>query len=256
MAEWNATLYSKFISERTRPAVDLVNRIKFEGRGKIIDIGCGPGNSTKVLAEKFSNSSIVGVDNSQDMIEKAKGLYPELTFQIFDAEHDFEKINEHYNVVFTNACIQWIPDHPTLLKQMMDILYEGGILAVQIPINYNEPIHRIIRDVANSDKWKSKISSPRKLYNLEAGEYFDLLSRLSSDFTMWETTYFHRMPSHESIIEWYKGTGLRPYLAQLNDCDAGAFEREVLDLVVKEYPIQENGEIVFRFPRLFFIATK
>ncbi|MGN0114516.1 MAG: methyltransferase domain-containing protein [Acutalibacteraceae bacterium] len=255
MPQWNADKYSEFINERTQPAIDLANRISLDNPKKIIDIGCGPGNSTRVLANRFFGAHIVGADNSQDMIDKAKGQNPDLDFMIFDASGDFSKFGE-YDIVFSNACIQWIPNHSSLIKNMMSVLKVGGVLAVQTPMNYNEPIHIIIKELAASEKWKNKIKNPRIFYNLTQNEYFDILSELASDFTMWETVYCHRMPSHSSIMEWYKGTGLRPYLQALSDTDAADFESDVYSEVVKAYPIQANGEIIFRFPRFFFTAIK
>ena len=123
-------------------------------------------------------------------------------------------------------------------------------------MNYQEPIHLIIGELTESRKWKNKFANPRLFHNLTQGEYFDLLSEMTDDFSIWETVYCHRMPTHESIIEWYKGTGLRPYLNELPEHDAEEFEREVYNEVVKAYPIQSNGEIIFRFPRFFFTATK
>ena len=123
-------------------------------------------------------------------------------------------------------------------------------------MNYQEPIHLIIGELIKSRKWKNKFANPRLFYNLTQGEYFDLLSEVTDDFSIWETVYCHRMPSHESIMEWYKGTGLRPYLNELSEHDAEEFERDVYNEVVKAYPIQSNGEILFRFPRFFFTAIK
>lgn len=256
MTDWSANQYTKFIKERTQPAIDLANKITLSNPRKIIDIGCGPGNSTRVLADKFNDAYIVGADNSQNMLDKAKSLNPDLNFMLFDASRDFTDIKERFDVVFSNACIQWIPTHRELIKNMMGILNDGGMLAVQTPMNYQEPIHLIIGELIKSRKWKNKFANPRLFHNLTQGEYFDLLSEVTDDFSIWETVYCHRMPSHESIIEWYKGTGLRPYLNELSEHDAEEFEREVYNEVVKAYPIQSNGEIIFRFPRFFFTATK
>ena len=256
MTDWSANQYTKFIKERTQPAIDLANKITISNPHNIIDIGCGPGNSTRVLADKFKDAYIVGADNSQNMLDKAKSQNPDLNFMMFDASKDFTDIKERFDVVFSNACIQWIPNHRELIKNMMGILNDGGVLAVQTPMNYKEPIHRIIEELVCSDKWKKYFPNPRAFYNLKPEEYFDLLSKISSDFTIWETVYCHRMPSHESIMEWYKGTGLRPYLNELSEYDAEEFEREVYNEVVKAYPIQSNGEIIFRFPRFFFTAIK
>jgi trans-aconitate 2-methyltransferase len=256
MAEWNADQYTKFLKERTQPAVDLANKINIENPREIIDIGCGPGNSTRVLADRFSGAHIIGADNSQNMLDKAESQNPELDFMLFDASRDFSGFNKKFDVVFSNACIQWIPNHRDLIKNMMRILNDGGVMAVQTPMNYKEPIHMIIAELSSSLKWKNKFDNPRIFYNLTQSEYFDLLAEVSSDFSVWETIYCHRMPSHESIMEWYKGTGLRPYLEALSENDAREFEKDVFNEVVNAYPIQANGEIIFRFPRFFFTAVK
>lgn len=256
MFDWSSNQYLKFLKERTQPSIDLANRIMSENPKKIIDIGCGPGNSTRVLADKYPAAHITGADNSQNMIDKAKAENPDLEFMMFDAESDFSDIEKDYDIVFSNACIQWIPNHQVLLKNMMDILKPGGVMAVQLPMNHLEPIHVIIRELAASPEWRSKFNCPRIFYNLTQSEYFDVLSDISSDFNIWQTTYLHRMPSHESIMEWYKGSGLRPYLSALSESDAEKFENEVFTKVIEAYPKQKNGEIIFRFPRLFFTAVK
>lgn len=256
MPEWNAKQYAKFLKERTQPAIDLANRINLSNPSEILDIGCGPGNSTRVLYDKFPKAHITGADNSENMLEQAKVNNPELDFILFDANTDFPRLGQKFDVVFSNACIQWIPNHKELIPKMMSILKDGGILAVQTPMNYKEPIHIIISELVMSEKWKDKFAKPRIFYNLTQGEYFDLLSDISSDFSIWETVYCHRMASHNSIMEWYKGTGLRPYLVALNESDAKEFENDVYSEIVKAYPIQKNGEIIFRFPRFFFTAVK
>lgn len=256
MNDWNPEQYIKFISERTQPSIDLANRIEADDPKLIIDIGCGPGNSTAVLSKKFPNAKIIGADNSKSMVEKAKYQYPALDFILFDAENDFSALKDKYDVVFSNACIQWVPNHRKLLSDMMSILNENGIMAVQVPMNYNEPIHKILTALSKNKKWKDKFSDERIFHTLSQSEYFDLLSEISSDFTMWETIYMHRMPSHESILDWYRSTGMRPYLNSLSEEYAKEFEKDVFNEVVKAYPVQKNGEIIFRFPRLFFTAVK
>ena len=256
MAEWNSEQYLKFKKERTQPSIDLANAIKIENPKNIIDIGCGPGNSTAVLKKRFPNAHIIGADFSPNMIEKAKADYPDIDFMLFDATKDFEKLEEKYDVVFSNACIQWVPNHKKLLSDMMCILKPNGVLAVQVPMNFEEPIHKIIAEVITRTEWADKIGNGRQFYTLKESEYFDVLSDISSDFTMWKTIYMHRMPSHQSIIEWYKSTGMKEYLAVLSDEDKIKFEKAVFNEVEKYYPVQKNGEIIFRFPRLFFTAVK
>ena len=210
MPNWNPIQYEKFLKDRTQPAIDLANRLEGFDSNSILDLGCGPGNSTKVLIDKFPTAKIIGADNSDEMLEKARGLYPDIEFINFDANGDLHEINEKFDMVFSNACIQWLPNHKKL----------------------------------------------RRYNNLTTEEYYDILSDISNDFEIWKTTYCHRMPSFDSIIEWYKGTGLRPYLEQLTESDVDDFVNDVYVELKKRYKMQKNSEILFRFPRLFFIARK
>jgi len=254
MADWNSAQYLKFEKERTQPAVDLVNRIDAVEPKKIIDIGCGPGNSTAVLAKRFSGSYILGVDNSEDMIAAAKKNHPYLNFKLCDVSHELSGLDHDFDIVFSNACIQWVPDHKELIKQLMGLLRKGGILAVQIPVNFDEPIHRIIKEVSTSDKWKGCFTETRIFHTLTQSEYFDILSELTENFTLWETVYYHVMKSHNDILEWYRGTGLRPYLDVLDKEKRADFENDIMERVKVSYTVQKNGEIIFKFPRFFFTA--
>ena len=256
MSDWDSTQYLKFKEERTQPSIDLVNRITLDNPKRMIDIGCGPGNSTAVLKKRFPRADIIGADFSPNMIEKARKDHPDMDFILFDATKDFDKLQEKFDIVFSNACIQWIPNHKSLLKNMMNILNLGGVLAIQVPNQAEMPINSIVDRVIKTAKWDGKFQNERKFYNLTEEEYFDLLSSLSADFSMWKTVYFHRLPSQKSIIEWYRSTGLKPYLEVLDDTDKKAFEQDILAQVKKEYPLQKNGEVIFRFNRLFFMARK
>ncbi len=256
MKDWNAEQYLKFQKERTQPAVDLANRIQADHPENILDIGCGPGNSTAVLYERFPGAQLLGVDNSPDMLSRAQKNYPQLSFRQMDAAAEDWNLTEKFDIVFSNACIQWIPAHQSLLPRMMSVLKSGGVLAVQVPIQEQEPIHRIIKELSENPKWKNKFPQPRIFHTLTPEEYYDLLAVQSESFEMWTTTYFHRMKSHFEIIEWYRGTGLRPYLNALDELEQKQFADEIYEEVKKQYPVQKNGEVIFRFPRLFFCAVK
>lgn len=255
MADWNSEQYLKFKAQRTQPAIDLAARLS-GNPPEIIDLGCGPGNSTRVLKSRFPDAYIIGADNSANMIERARADNPDLEFLIMDITGDLSEMSGKFDVVFSNACLQWLPDHATLLPKLFGLLRKGGVLAVQIPMNYDEPIHRIIGSISESPEWSDKFPEKRIFGTLTQSEYFDILSGLTDDFEMWQTTYCHRMPSIESIIEWYSSTGLRPYLAALSDEDGVRFTAEISAELEREYPKQKNGEIIFRFPRFFFTAKK
>ena len=255
MSDWNSNQYLKYENERTQPSIDLTNRIRIDTPQKIIDVGCGPGNSTNVLARRFPGAHILGIDNSPNMIETAKGKYPALDFLLCDASRDLDTLDNDFDVVFSNACIQWIPNHYQLLKKMMERLKKEGVLAVQTPDTSDAPIHKILKEVSSSQRWASHFQFSQASHNnLTQGEYYDLLDDISSDFSMWRTTYFHTMKSHKDIIEWYRGTGLRPYLSVLSEDDKQTFEHDLHAELINVYPLQKNGDIIFRFSRLFFTA--
>ena len=234
MSSWDAAQYLKFGAQRTQPSRDLAARIPLEQPRKIIDIGCGPGNSTEVLRQRFPQADILGVDSSPEMIRAAAQAHPEMRFQLCDAGTELG----------------------TLDREMMQLLRPGGILAVQIPINQKEPIHQIIQALAAGEKWKAHFPSPRIFYQLTVSEYYDLLGEITDSFELWETVYMHAMLSHDAIMEWYRGTGLRPYLAALTPELQQEFEKDVLDGVKQAYPVQKDGSVIFPFPRLFFLGER
>ncbi|HEY8423308.1 MAG TPA: trans-aconitate 2-methyltransferase [Clostridia bacterium] len=252
--DWNSQQYLKFAAERTQPAVDLANRINLKNSKKILDAGCGPGNSTQVLYEKYPETYILGVDNSPQMIDAAKKNYPYMDFKICDIAKDLNQLDNDFDIVFSNACIQWVPDHDRLLKNLIGLLNPGGVLAVQIPINFDEPIHIIIQQTAALPEWKEYFPQSTKRNVLKPSEYYDILSDISREFYIWETIYYHAMKSHNDILEWYKGTGLRPYLSVLPENKKAEFENQIMERLIQAYPKQKNGDVIFRFPRLFFIA--
>ena len=255
MLDWNPEQYEKFIKDRTQPAIDLANRLEVKEAKRILDLGCGTGNSTRILKDRFPDARVIGADNSDEMLSKAKKTHPDIEFIHLDVGGDLGEVKGKFDIVFSNACLQWIPNHEILLPKLMSLLRRGGILAVQVPIQSEHPVHIIMNELVTSAKWKDKLLQ-RNYNNLSTCEYYDALSGISDDFEMWETIYCHRMPSYESIIEWYKGTGLRPYLEQLSEADAEDFVSDVYRELKNRYKIQRNGEIMFRFPRLFFIAKR
>lgn len=256
MSDWDAAQYLKFGSQRTQPAVDLAARIPLTAPADVLDVGCGPGNSTAVLAARYPEARIMGIDSSPRMIEEATLHYPEMAFRLCDAGRELPSLGRKFDVVFSNACLQWIPDHPSLLAALLDRLKTGGVLAVQVPMNHEEPVHRIIEEVTSREKWRPLLPEKRIFYQLRPEEYFDWLARLSPAFEIWQTVYFHRMNTHRDILEWYRGTGLRPYLALLTQDQQEELEQDILQELTAAYPYQANGEILFRFPRFFFIASR
>jgi trans-aconitate 2-methyltransferase len=254
--DWNPELYLKFDKERTQPSIDLVSRIDFINPRKIIDIGCGPGNSTQILLQRWPDSQITGIDNSPAMIEKAKKDFPNQEWRIVDAGND--EIKEKFDIAFSNATIQWIPNHADLLKRFYKLLSDRGQIAIQLPLFFDMNIGKSIESIARDNRWSSKTRVVRELFTIhDYSFYYDNLSELYHSIDIWVSDYVHILDSHVSILEMIRGAGLRPYLDRLEtDIDKKDFEETVLKEIVKDYPLQKDGKVLFPFKRLFFIAKK
>lgn len=253
MSDWNPKKYLQFRQQRTQPAVDLANRIVTSPK-TIVDIGCGPGNSTKVLRKKFPIADILGIDSSENMILRAKddAENENIRFHVCTADD----LDGQYDLLFSNACLQWIPEHEKLLPNLMEKLNDGGCLAVQMPMNQEEPLFQAIKELADNPKWNFESVCFEKNDVLTPSRYYDILSGCSASFDMWETVYYHSLPSHEHLIDWVRSTRLRPYLDALNGDEKIIFEKELFDMVRQKYRICENGDVVLKFRRFFFIACK
>jgi trans-aconitate 2-methyltransferase len=254
--DWNPDLYLKFDKERTQPSIDLVSHINFPKPSKIIDIGCGPGNSTQILVQRWPEAMIVGIDNSPAMIEKARKDYPDQDWQILDAGKD--EIKGKFDIVFSNATIQWIPDHTGLLRKFHDLLSEKGCLAIQVPLFWDMPIGKAILKIAGKSRWDSKLNEATELFTIhDISFYYDTLSEIFNSLEIWESDYIHILGSQVSILEMIRSTGLRPYLDRLeSDTDKIYFAELVFEEIKKDYPLQKDGKVLFPFKRLFFIAGR
>lgn len=254
MKDWNPEQYLKYKSERSRPAEDLIARIAVGSPGSIIDVGCGPGNVTQMLRHRWPYSEIVGVDSSESMIARAREDYPDQQWITGDAAALDPAAR--YDIVFTNAMLQWLPNHHALIPRLLGLVRRGGALAVQVPANHESPLHRALVSVASQEAW-TRLGADRvkPLTYHEPEFYYDLLHPLAADVDLWATTYHHALGSHRELIEWYGSTGMRPYLDALpDDAHREKFRTEVLDECREEYPAHKNGKILFPFRRIFFIA--
>lgn len=254
--DWNPDLYLKFGKERIQPSIDLVSRIEFKNPSTIIDIGCGPGNSTQILYQRWPDCKILGVDNSEAMIKKAKHDYPSQEWKLVDAEKDV--ISGKYDIVFSNATIQWIHDHFNLFKRLKNNLNENGVLGIQLPLFFDMPLGKSIVQISKDKKWSDLTESVNDLFTIHnSSEYYDMLSEIFPTFEIWETDYIHKMESHISILEMIRSTGLKPYLDRLESkIDKIEFENKVLEDIKNEYTEQRDGKVLFLFKRLFITATK
>jgi trans-aconitate 2-methyltransferase len=254
--DWSPGQYLKFRNERTQPAIDLISKIKMDNPKSIIDIGCGPGNSTQALYQRWPTAEIVGLDHSEEMIRKAKEDYPKQKWVLADASR-FQS-DRKYDLVFSNAALQWIPDHEKLLPRLLDLLNDKGGLAVQVPANNESPLHKALSAVSSRQMWNKFTAGCEQLLNYRSSAYYyDLLSPVVSEIDLWETRYYHILTSHQGLIEWYRSTGMRPFLERLpDDVSRTRFENDVLEACRNDYKIQRDGKILFPFQRIFFVAYK
>lgn len=252
MSDWNPEKYLLFQQQRTQPAIDLANRVRDCNPQTIVNIGCGPGNSTEVLRKVFPEAEILGIDSSPNMIYRAQAKHSDLSFSLCSAAD----LDGTYDLLFSNACLQWIPNHRELIPQLMEKLTDGGVLAVQMPMNRGEPLYQIIRSVASESKWNFQKLYFEKNDTLAPEEYFDILSECAGSFEQWESVYYHALPSHEHLIDWVRETRLRPYLAVLDDGQKQQFEGEILTRVKAVYRLTPSGEIILKFRRFFFVAHR
>ena len=254
--DWNPALYLKFDKERIQPSIDLVSRIDVSNPHKIIDIGCGPGNSTQILVQRWPDATIVGADNSPAMIKKASNDYPNQKWLLFDAGKD--DIDEKFDIVFSNATIQWIPNHNKLIQRFSGLLNDEGILAVQVPLFFDMALGKSIAEIAEQPKWKAASKGVKELFTIHnASYYYEHLSTYFRRIDIWVTDYYHVMESQVAILEMIRSTGLKPYLERIaSDTDKKEFETLILNKIIQDYPSQSNGKALFPFKRLFFLAKK
>jgi trans-aconitate 2-methyltransferase len=259
MPSWNADQYLKFPAERTRPARDLAAAVAIGVPAQAIDLGCGPGNSTEILAGRWPDTALSGIDSSPAMIDAARRDHPAWRWSVGDIAAWAAEPGETFDVIFSNAALQWVPDHSTLYPNLFARVAHGGALAVQVPANLGAPAHQAMRDLAGSKRWASSFpkGGVREWYVHDAGFYYDRLAGAAARIDIWQTEYLHVMDGPSAIVEWYRGTGLRPFLDALPaDEDRTAFAADYLERITAAYPAQADGRVLFPFNRLFLVAYR
>ena len=252
MLAWDADQYLKFASERTQPAIDLVSKIALKPK-TIVDLGCGPGNSTEVLAARWAKADLTGLDSSSTMLEQARKNHPTWTW--LEADLATWQPRERFDLVFSNAALQWVANHDKLLPRLKNLVADGGALAIQIPAHQQSPLHQAMLELAKLPKWAEALYSASTALSIETPcFYYDTLLP-TKDTVLWQTAYQHVMPNAAAILEWIRGTGLRPFLEALpNQAMRQEFESMLLERVKAAYPAQKDGRVLFEFNRLFMIA--
>lgn len=253
---WDPSQYARYADERGRPFADLLGRIDAPAPRRVIDLGCGPGTLTAGLAERWPEAVIEGVDSSAEMIASAAPLTTgRLSFRLGDVA-DFV-VPRDADVVLSNATLQWVPGHRELLTRWAAELPAGGWLAFQVPGNFGSPSHVLMRTLADSPRWGGRLGGVLRHDDAvaEPGEYADLLLAAGLQVDVWETTYVHVLNSEDPVLEWVRGTGLRPVLAALPDADAAEFSAEYGAELRAAYPAGPSGTL-FPFRRIFAVAHR
>jgi len=254
--DWNPALYRRFEAERTRPAADLLGRVELQAPAAVVDLGCGPGNSTELLAARWPQAAALGVDNSEAMLATARARLPSCRFAFGDIAT--WQPSQPPDLIYANAALQWVADHRTLVPRLFSLLAPGGVLAVQVPDNRDEPSHSLMRAVAAEPRFAAAIGDAAavRLKVLAPTAYYDLLAPQAATVEVWRTIYQHPLKSAAAIVDWVRGTGLRPFLERLEPARQTEFLVDYEARIAEAYPPRADGKRLLAFPRLFFVARR
>jgi trans-aconitate 2-methyltransferase len=254
VADWSPVRYLKFEDERTLPARDLLAHVSYDRVRKAVDVGCGPGNSTELLAIRFPEAKVTGIDNSPAMLEEARRRLPNLRFEFADAS--VWSPEPDTDLVFGNATFHWIPHHLEVLTRVFSALPAGATLAVQMPDNTEEPTHRLMREVALARPWSASLTSAVRDPLPSVRAYYAALRAAADRLDVWRTTYHHVLPSAAAIVEFVRATGLRRFLDPLREYERVEFLAMYTDRIAAAYPPLADGNVLLAFPRLFIVAQR
>lgn len=254
---WSAEQYTAFEDDRTRPARDLLAAVPTADPAQAIDLACGPGNATALLARRYPRACVAGLDSSPEMIAAARARLPGIRFTVGDiAAWDDPG---PFGVILANAVLQWLPDHAALLPRLAGRLAPGGSLAVQMPDNLDEPAQVLMREIAGSGPWAGRLAGAAgaRTAMADAAWYYGVLRPHCRRVDVWRTTYLHVLPGGaDAVVEWFKGSGLRPFLAPLDPAERAMFLGRYRGAVAQAYPALPDGGVLLPFPRLFLVATR
>jgi trans-aconitate 2-methyltransferase len=254
--DWAPELYHRFADERARPAHELLARVPLEAPETVVDIGCGSGLSTAPLVARWPAAHVTGLDSSPAMLKKAAAELPGVAF--VEADVSTWAPQAPVDLLFSNAALQWVPDHATLLPRLVSFLRPGGVFAYQVPVNMGEPSHVAMREAGAAVPFAAKLTQAVKarepMHSAEA--VWDMLSPHVRALDIWDTIYQHVMPDHQAIVEWVKATGLRPWLDPLDAGEQAIYLATYLERLKAQYGVRVDGKVLLAFPRRFVVAVR
>lgn len=252
---WDPAQYLRFADQRLRPAVELLARIPQRSPACVYDLGCGAGNVTRLLRERWPDARIVGVDSSVEMLERAAREAPGIEWVHDDLAS--WRPPQPADVVFSSATLQWLDGHERLFPELLDSVAPGGAFALQMPRNFGAPSHKLMREVAGSGPWRARLEP--LLRSAPVGSpsfYYELLAPRAPSVDVWETEYVHVLSGDDPVLQWTRGTALRPLLAALAPAEREGFEHRYAELLRTAYQKRADGTTLFPFRRLFIVAIR
>jgi trans-aconitate 2-methyltransferase len=252
---WRPEPYLAFADQRTRPARDLLARVPLANPARVADLGCGPGNSTALLAQRWPEAAIIGVDSSPEMLAEARTSGVRATW--IEADIAAWTPDDPLDLIYANAALQWLDHHATLLPRLLGQLHAAGVLAVQMPRNFEAPSHALLRDTARSGPWADRLAGVLDRPSVAAPTwYHDLLAPHAAALDIWETEYLHVLAGDDPVLSWTRGTALRPVMQALDADQFAAFEAAYAERLRVAYPKRADGGTLFPFRRLFIVAQR
>jgi trans-aconitate 2-methyltransferase len=258
MVTWDPTQYGRFGDERSRPFFDLVGRIAAAEPALVVDLGCGSGELTASLAHRWPGARVIGLDSSAEMLDAGRASAWADLVELQQADLRAWEPDGRVDVLVSNATLQWVPEHNDLLARFVDWLTPGGWLAFQVPGNFTASSHRLLAELRLSDRWRDLVGegADRHLAVLDASGYADRLLDLGCVVDTWETEYVHVLRGPDPVVEWVKGTGLRPVLTILDPDDQTEFLASYAAALRGAYPTRSDGVTLFPFRRVFAVAQR
>jgi len=251
---WQPQRYLAFDDHRTRPAADLLARVPLAAPERVVDLGCGPGNSTALLTGRWPDATVTGVDHAATMLAAARERG--IAADWLEADIATWMPDEPVDLLFSNAALQWLPDHQTLLPRLLGHVRPGGVLAVQMPRNFQAPVHVLLREHAAGGPWASKLEGVLLAEPVASPAwYYDLLAARTTALDIWQAVYLQALDGEDAVLRWTEATGMRPALEALDEPSAAAFKEGYAARLREAYPRRPDGKTLFPFQRLFIVAT-